>query len=124
MERENRRAWLANVMVAAPLVTVAALALDADLARYGGLSGLATVGVVWLGVGWAWERDSGRRWMGVVMLAAVAAKIAWELSVGSRTPMLADFDRTLGDVRVAAGAHVAGAACGVLLRLGTLRRSR
>lgn len=118
MERESRRAWTAAVLAGAPLITVAALWLDPQAARYGGLSGLACVPLVWLGLGWAWEAGGGmRRAVGAGVLLAVAAKVAWEFYAGSGATLLASFEGGSGEVRSAPWAHVAGAMAGAVLRV-------
>lgn len=118
MERESRRAWAAGVLLIAPLITVAALWLDPQAARYGGLSGLACVPLVWLGLGWAGEAGGGlRRAVGAGVLLAVIAKVAWEFCGGSGVPLLAGVDSGAGAVRSAPWAHVAGATAGFLLRV-------
>lgn len=123
MERESRRTWTAGVLLAAPLITVAALWLDPQAARYGGLSGLACVPLVWLGIGWVRTGgDRGRRVVGAVILLAVIAKVAWEFYAGPGAPLLASFDGGAGDVRAAPWAHVAGAVAGGLLRLAAFGR--
>jgi len=115
MERESRRAWLASVWLVAPLVTGAALWLDPQSARYGGLSGMACVPLVWLGLGWALRGEGIKRLTGVGVLCAVVAKVAWEFCGGAGLPFLADFDPAFGEVRAAPWAHVAGALGGVLV---------
>lgn len=122
MELENRRAWAAGVLFAAPLITVVALCLDTQAARYGGLSGLACVPLVWLGIGWAREAGGGlRRAVGAGVLLAVGAKVAWEFYGGSGAPLLASFDGVAGEVRAAPWAHLAGVVTGGLLGLATPR---
>ncbi len=122
MERENRRAWRLGVLLVAPLITMVALAAEAEMARYGGLSGLGCVPLAWLGFGWSRETGGGvRRLVGAGVLLAVIAKVAWEFHAGSGAPFLASFDGWAGEVRAAPWAHAAGAAGGALLRLATPR---
>lgn len=121
MERENRRAWLLVILVAAPAVTWMTLALEPELARYGGLSGLATAPVVWAGLRWLSLDRGVRRVAGAVVLAAVGWKIFYEWGGGAA---LARFDHHAGDVRVAAWAHVAGALGGVAVALPGVIRVR
>ncbi len=116
MERKSRRAWLASVLLVAPLVTGAALWLDPQSARYGGLSGMACVPLVWLGLGGMLRGEGIKRSTGGGVLGAVGAKVAWEFYGGAGVPFLTDFDSTFVEVRAAPWAHVAGALGGVVVR--------
>lgn len=124
MERENRWVWLMGVLILAPLITVVALWLDPQLARYGGLSGLACVPLVWLGLSWVLENEGMRRAVGAGLLLAVIAKVWWEFYVGAGVPMWAGFSDGSAEIRTAPWAHVAGVLSGIFLRVVMPRRSR
>ncbi len=81
--------------------------LDPDLARYGGLSGLAMAPVVWLGLHWAIRERGILRAVGGLVLAGAGSKIVNEW--GGLNPGFAEFNPVEGNVRVASWAHVAGA---------------
>ncbi len=123
LEREDRHAWWWAVLAGAPLVTLAALAGDSEMARYGGLSGLACAPLAW--AGWRLWRDEDkiRKAAGVVIFGLLAAKIGAEV-LGGR-PILAGFAPEAGEVRPALWAHVAGVAAGLVLaaRRGEARRA-
>ena len=120
MEREDRRAWTWVVLAGAPLVTAAALTGDAEMARYGGLSGLACAPLGW--AAWRLWRDGerARRAAGAAIFALLAAKIGAE-APGGRT-MLASFAAEAGEVRPAVWAHAAGVLIGVMVARRRARR--
>jgi membrane associated rhomboid family serine protease len=112
MEREDRRGWCWAVGVGAPLVTLAALAGDPEIARYGGLSGLACIPVTWA-AGLLWRSgDAARRVAGAGVFALLAGKVVAEWMSGGA--LLARFGAEAGEVRPALWAHVAGAAAGLV----------
>jgi rhomboid family GlyGly-CTERM serine protease len=115
MERANRRAWLTAVFLVSPVITAATLGLDAQMARYGGLSGLACVPLMW--IAWRWVGDEQRavRLVGGAVLGAVVAKVAWEFSGANAAPLLASFEASAGEVRAAPWAHLLGAVGGAVL---------
>lgn len=124
LEGESRRTWAVAMLVAAPLITAAALGLDPEMARYGGLSGLLCVPLVWLGIEWTRHERGLRRVVGAVALLGLLAKMGWEFYGGSGAPVLASFGAEAGEVRPAPWAHVAGTVCGGVLWLATTRRAR
>jgi rhomboid family GlyGly-CTERM serine protease len=106
MEREDRRGWLWMVLAGAPLVTMAALAGDAEMVRYGGLSGLACAPLVWA----AWrlwrDGDRARRATGAAVFSLLALKVITEMTGGGVA--LARFGESVGEVRPAPWAHFGG----------------
>jgi hypothetical protein len=115
LERADRAAWLALIGLGAPLVTLSALLGDAAMIRYGGLSGLACAPVAWWGGAlWRDERAPRRRRAGgAALLGLLAAKCLGDFGSAEGVALLARFSPGLGEVRVAAWAHVAGAGLGV-----------
>jgi rhomboid family GlyGly-CTERM serine protease len=122
MERTDRKDWSWALLVIAPLITLATLALDPSLARYGGLSGLTTATLVWLGLRWFIRTRGFQRLAGLLVLAGVSWKIAHEWG-GDGSTTLAEFGPASGNVRVASWAHVAGALGGAFLMVVHLIRS-
>lgn len=120
MEREDRRVWWWAVLAGAPVVTLAALAGDGAMTRYGGLSGLACIPVAWAACSLWSSGDAKRRVAGVVVCALLAGKVGVEWMGGGA--MLARFGAEVGEVRPALWAHVAGALVG--LGLGVRRSGR
>ena len=96
------------LLVAAPMVSGMLLGWEPAMQTYGGLSGLATGGVVLLALEQISGRDAGRHWWwGLLVL--IAAKIAFE--IGAPAALFSRFaDATL---RPSAWAHAAGAATSV-----------
>ena len=97
-------AWLA----AWPL-THAALALNAQLLQYAGLSGLLHAGVAVVALDLAWRRDGRQRAIGLAVLAGLALKLALE------RPWLGPAQVVPGwDMPIVPLAHLTGAAAGLL----------
>ena len=115
VERRDRRVAVALWVVAAPVVTWFALASDPGLASYGGLSGLAVSAVVWLALEGCLTARGLQRWLALGILAMLAIKIGWEWSAAGAMFLLARFDSPGVMVRVAVGAHLAGAGCAIFL---------
>lgn len=125
LEREDRRAWLLTVLLVAPAVTILALLLDPDLARYGGLSGLATVPLVTLALRRLFLPSPRlARFIAAVLLTAVTIKLIHEFASPDRAPLLAAFSLETGPVRSAPYAHLTGALGGLVLALSALLRPR
>lgn len=83
-----------------------------DMARYGGLSGLVSAGVVYLGL--TEMRQPGPvRAIWATILLLFAAKVGYELQIGQ--PLFAASDAT--SFTVAPAAHIVGAAVAVMLFL-------
>lgn len=97
-------AWLA----AWPL-THAALALQPQLLHYGGLSGLLHAGVAVVAAHLVWRERGGRRLIGAVVLAGLAAKLISEQAWLAPTQVVAGWD-----IRIAPLAHLSGAIAGLL----------
>jgi len=92
-----------------PAISAALFVGEPSLARYAGLSGLAT-GVLVLLALVQWRRDvRAPRWFWPAVLALVALKIV--LEAFSAEPLLARFEP---GVRVVTLAHVGGAACAIV----------
>jgi rhomboid family GlyGly-CTERM serine protease len=110
LERESRRALARILFIGAPLLSLAILLCCPSLDQYRGLSGLdcsLVVALIWRR-GLASQRLRG---VGVLCLAAFAAKCAYELIVGK-----ALFASDLGaGVKLLPLAHVLGAALGLML---------
>ena len=106
----HRALWLA-----ACLVPAAVLVAEPDIARYGGLSGLAMA---------AWTLAAARRCagtgrdriLGMTLAAGAVAKLVLEGISGSTL-----WAGTAGDAVPCISAHLAGAACGVVAALGRAR---
>jgi len=117
LEVEDRILWLVLVVVLGPLIVVVALMGDVGLARYGGLSGLATAATSCLGVMWLVWGSGSRRVVGGILIGIVILKIIGEWERVDR-----GWVETLSvegmAIRVALWAHVAGFAGGVCLALG------
>jgi rhomboid family GlyGly-CTERM serine protease len=118
LERESRRALARILFVAAPLLSLAILLCHPSLEQYRGLSGLDCSLVVAL----IWQRGLASqrlRGLGVLCLAAFAAKCAYELIAGKA--LLAP-DLGAG-VKLLPLAHVLGAGLGLMLA-GSRPRSK
>lgn len=124
LERETRHGWMWMILLLAPLITVTALVLDPDLARYGGLSGLATAPVVWLGLHWVTRERGILRAVGGLVLAGVGWKIVNEWGSLGDNPVFAEFDPVERNIRVASWAHVTGALGGAFFATVNLVRQR
>lgn len=97
-------AWLA----AWPL-THAALGWQPHLLDYGGLSGVLHAGVAVAALHLVWREHGGRRLIGALVLAGLAAKLAFE------KPWLGPTQTVAGwDFAVAPLAHLTGAAAGLV----------
>ncbi len=104
-------------LLAPPAISAALFLCEPGLARYAGLSGLATGLLVLLAL-IQWRRDvRAPAWFWPAVLLLVAVKIA--LEAVSSEPLLARFEP---GVRVVTLAHVGGVACAVLAFL--VRRFR
>jgi rhomboid family GlyGly-CTERM serine protease len=113
----GRTRWL---FAAGPVVIgLALLGFVPDLARYGGLSGLAAGLLTWLAV-LRREAPGADRWFWSTVLGLLALKILGELATGR--PLFADL-RGAGAQPVPV-AHFAGVACAVVLRLVSGRRQK
>lgn len=123
MERVDRRAWWALALILAPVITVAGLLMEPGMATYGGLSGVATAPLVWLGLRAVCHGADMPRWAGAVVLVGVVAKISAD-GMGEAGALLARFGPESGTMRVAVWAHVAGAMAGVGLFGASAARSR
>jgi rhomboid family GlyGly-CTERM serine protease len=118
MEREDGRSWLWLVLAGAPLVTMAALLGDAEMARYGGLSGLACAPLVWAGCRMSRGDDQGgQRVAGAAIFALLALKVLAEMTGGGA--VLSRFGESVGEVRPAPWAHLGG----ILIGAGLAMRS-
>ncbi len=122
MEREDRRGWWWAVAAGAPVVTLAALAGDGAMARYGGLSGLACIPVAWAACSLWRSGEATPRVAGVAVFALLAGKVGVEWMGGGA--MLARFGAEAGEVRPALWAHVAGAVIGAGLGVRAGLRAR
>jgi rhomboid family GlyGly-CTERM serine protease len=98
--RGGRWLWL----IAPPWIGLVILAGEPHLRRYGGLSGLATAGIVFAGLSELRGRGS-LRILGGAMVALVGLKIGWEFLSGNS--VFAHFEG--GNVRVDPLSHLAGA---------------
>ncbi len=105
-------------LLAPPAIAAALFVGEPALARYAGLSGIAT-GVLVLLALVQWRRDSrAPAWFWPAVLLVVAAKIA--LEAVSAEPLLARFE---AGVRVVTLAHIGGVICAVVAWLLTRRRT-
>ncbi len=105
-------------LLAPPAISAALFVAEPSLARYAGLSGLAT-GVLVLLALIQWRRDArAPRWFWPAVLALVALKIG--LEAFSAEPLLARFEP---GVRVVTLAHVGGVACALVAWLPARRRT-
>ena len=101
--------------VAAPLLSLGLLALDANLAFYGGLSGVGTGVITLLGLILIKSRPTDR-WMGIALLSLVAFKLAHDALTG--TAMLSEFANK--DIQTTPLAH----ALGSLLAVGYCSKNK
>ena len=120
VERISRGSLAVLLVAGAPGIAWAALAAEADMGSYVGLSGLACACVVWLALeltgGGRVEKRS--RLLGGLLLVAVAGRIAWDLWANGRGWWVAPAGTMTGPVRVARHAHLAGAVAGALCWAG------
>jgi len=99
-------------LLAPPVISAALLVGEPTLARYAGLSGVAT-GVLVLLALVQWRRDAAAPvWFWPAVLALVAVKVAVEAR--GTTPLFARFDP---DIRVVPLAHLGGIACAAIAYL-------
>ena len=110
MESEDRRGWTWTVLAGAPLVTAVALAGDAEMARYGGLSGLACAPLVWAGCRMWRSGDPARRAAAAAVFSLLALKVVAEMTGGGVA--FSRFGEGVGEVRPAPWAHAGGALLG------------
>ncbi len=102
--------WL---LAAAPVaISGVLLAGDPGLRVYGGLSGAANAAVTFACAA-EWRRGAGSRVVWAAVLAAIAAKIAWEFHSG--TALFARYGHL--DTRTVPLAHLAGACAGLTIAL-------
>lgn len=110
VEAHSRRLWAWSVGLSAPVVSLFILVAAPDITIYRGLSGLDSalfVATAFMTFSRARQRDdSTTKWMSLVCLLALAAKITWEWSTG--IPVFAGS----GDFVVVPQAHLAGAVAG------------
>jgi rhomboid family GlyGly-CTERM serine protease len=111
LPRSASWAWFA----AWPL-THAALALQPQLVHYGGLSGVLHAGVAITSVYIVALQPGRRRWIGVAVLAGLAAKLVLEHAWAGSTQAVAGWD-----FRVAPFAHLTGSLAGLLCAALTIR---
>lgn len=104
LPRHAAWAWLA----AWPL-THAALAMQPQLLHYGGLSGVLHAGVAIAACQLGLQASGRRRWIGLAVLAGLAAKLVLE-----RAWVAMPQDVPGWDIRIAPLAHLTGAAAGLL----------
>jgi rhomboid family GlyGly-CTERM serine protease len=103
----KRTRWL--YLIAPPLIGLTLLAGDAGLARYAGLSGIATAAVVLLAL--TQVRRGPDRWIWIVVLGLVAAKVVAEsIHAGPLFAAFAD-----ASIRPVPLAHLAGGAVAALV---------
>jgi rhomboid family GlyGly-CTERM serine protease len=108
-------------VVAPPVIGVALLALDVELQRYAGLSGLAAGTLTLLALTQLAPPPAADRWFWRAVLGLLLAKIAFEVT--ARQPAFARF--TSADIRPVPTAHVAGALAAAWLHFrGRRRRKR
>ncbi|MDF9826055.1 rhomboid family GlyGly-CTERM serine protease [Ereboglobus sp. PH5-10] len=109
-----RYRWWLNVgwLVLMPLaVTTTIFIFDADMIRYGGLSGANVGWLVMLAfLGW---QQSWRDWFWPVFLGIHVAELIYEARLGGRGGGMIKFDDP--NIRVATLAHIGGAAFGIVL---------
>ena len=116
VERISRGSLAVLLVAGAPAIAWAALAAEADMGSYVGLSGLACGCVVWLALALVLDARTEKRGrlVGTVLLVAVTDRIAWDLlGNGQGWVMMPDSSET-GTVRVARYAHLAGSVAGAL----------
>lgn len=113
VERTSRASVALLLIAGAPVIAWTALAADARMESYVGLSGLAAGCVVWLGLELAWKGrgETRDRLLGSAILVGLSARIAWDL-MGAGEAWIATFDAATRPVRVARFAHLAGALVG------------
>ena len=104
--------------LAAPLLSLGLLALDSQLAIYGGLSGIGTGVVTLLGYVLVQSRRSDR-WTGFVVLALIATKLGHDSLTGAA--LLSEFSNSA--VQTTPIAHALGAALALLFG-ATVSRQR
>lgn len=115
LERLNpvRARWF--YLVCPLVISVVLLAFDRSLARYAGLSGLATGTLVLLACRQMLVGSGEPEWLWLGVLILVGAKIGWETFAGE--PLLA----APHSFRAVPLAHVAGALAGVFFSAGLQR---
>ena len=97
-------------------MTHAALALQPQLVHFGGLSGVLHAGVAVASVYIVALQPGRRRWIGVAVLAGLAAKLVLEQAWVGPTQAVAGWD-----FRVAPLAHLTGSVAGLLCAALTIR---
>jgi rhomboid family GlyGly-CTERM serine protease len=119
IERAGFRGGCWLWVIAPPLVSLLLLLGEPTLARYGGLSAMATACVVFACLG-ELRRAEANRAIWWIILALVALKIGWEFFTGET--IFARFDNST--VRAIPLSHAAGAGAAVFLSLIFNRREQ
>jgi rhomboid family GlyGly-CTERM serine protease len=109
LERVRPGRLLRHTLIAAPLISLAILALEPGLQTYGGLSGLATGVVVLLGLHQFSQPDTPR-WLWAGVLGLVMLKTATDAV--HTDPLVVAFTSTT--IRSSSSAHAAGALVALL----------
>ncbi len=112
VELTDRRQFVRLMVTGSMLIGVGLLALQPELGRYGGLSGLATAAVASIALGALRQAGASRR-LGLAILALMTLKFAAELAGGA----FIFTSITSPDIQPCPLSHALGAATAVLLWL-------
>jgi rhomboid family GlyGly-CTERM serine protease len=113
IEGQGQRGLGLLCLVSTTVIGVGLLALEPEMQRYGGLSGVAFAVIVYLALGGLGEKGSWRR-MCWTALSLVIGKIAWEMATG-RALFVAP---TNDNAAVVPLSHALGAVSALLVRVG------
>jgi rhomboid family GlyGly-CTERM serine protease len=108
IERLRPRSTRWFYVICAPVIAASLLILEPDLARYAGLSGVATGVLVFLGCVKLDSHSAEPTWFWVAVFGLVVVKIA--LETVTHTPLLVE---DFSGIVVVPLAHISGAVCGI-----------